>query len=56
MKHFNLFIKQCYHIVQSVEKKQKLKTQRFQRQKKKKHLFYENVQYGIVKKMKFIKE
>ena len=25
MKHFNLFIKQCYHIVQSVEKKAETK-------------------------------
>ena len=33
IEDFSLFIKQCYHIVWSVEKKQKVKIQMLQEQK-----------------------
>ena len=39
IKDFNLYIKQCYHVVWSEENIQKVKTWRLQRQKKVKKAF-----------------
>ena len=40
--HFSLFIKQCYQIVWSVEKTQKVKIQKLQGQKMEEWFFYQN--------------
>ena len=48
MKDFNLLIKQCYFIVLSVENKQIVKTQTFQRQRKESLRIYQNLQRVIL--------
>ena len=53
---FCLFVKQSYHIVWNVEKIQKEKIQKFQGQKTDELCFYQNVQFMIIKKLKFTKQ
>ena len=48
MKDFNLLIKQCYFIVLSVENKQIVKIQTFQRQRKESLRIYQNLQRVIL--------
>ena len=49
MKNFSLIIKQCYLIVWSAEKIQKVKFQKLQQQKKENQSFHKNVHCVAVK-------
>ena len=56
MEDFSLFIKQCYRIVWSVEKIQKVKTQNFHREKNERKMMLSNSEVCNCKKSRFIKE
>ena len=52
---FSLFIKECYRIVWSVEKIQKVKIEKLQGQKTEEQCFNQNVQCVIVKNQTLLK-
>ena len=49
-------IKQCYHIVWSVERKKREKSWRLRKHNKENQCLYQTVQFAIVKKSRLIKE
>ena len=55
-KGFNIFIKQCYLISQSVKKIQKKNPKGLQKQTRESQCFHQTVRIAIVKKSRFIKE